>query len=688
MAVDNRAAPYRVPTLGAARFAIVAALLATAIAAPARARDVRVPLTIDYLTLTEALRADLYTAPGGRAPLWNGTDACQFLYAENPSFGRAGERVKLETAATLGLGVAIAGRCISPVGWSGIVEAESSPYIAPGLQLKFRVADLNVYNPQHEKTLLAGKSFDLIKQYLIPRLETFSYDLNPAVQQLASLAEDASAPAVSDRIKRAVATLRAEPQVQAQDDGVRITLVITVPEFPALAATATPVAPTPEELAAFQKQLDQWDAFLVFSVKQLAANVGDQQFRDQLLQILLNSRYKLVDALKQPPSAVGPDPVRMLFLETWQHLGAAVRAAARRGKLGARGLEFLSFISAGDALFALDQAAPALGMKISAADLRRLAHIMAPTAVGDPLEYNFNEDQELKDIFGVTEPPSSGPEEKGESPEPQASASAGAPAPSAAPSPVATAPASSPSATPSSKSTPAATLGWLRLPLWLLEPSDAAAAETNDLIPRLRQVAGRLRRVVVDPRNAPRYRSDIERLLDLSAENEIAQSKMDQRYRRTFRILVKSAAWQESCWRQFIRVKGRVRWLESSTGDIGLMQVNKHVWRGFYSLEKLRWDVLYNAGAGAEILSEMMGRVLAHPKMDPFRHDPTALARSTYAAYNGGPDAYNRWRRGALEPDPAGAIDNAFLAKYRATEHGQGFDILSCAANWGHAPGH
>ena len=34
---------------------------------------------------------------------------------------------------------------------------------------------------------------------------------------------------------------------------------------------------------------------------------------------------------------------------------------------------------------ALDQAAPALGMKISAADLRRLAHILAPSATGDPL---------------------------------------------------------------------------------------------------------------------------------------------------------------------------------------------------------------------------------------------------------------------------------------------------------------
>jgi hypothetical protein len=690
MAVESRAAPARPCSHRATLIATAAVLLALAIAPAARAREVRVPLTIDYLTLTEALKADLYTAPGGRAPLWNGTDACQFMYGENPVFGRAGERVMLETGASLGLGLEIAGRCISPVSWRGIVEAESQPYIAAGLKLKFRIADLNLYNPQHEKTMLVGRGFDLIKQHLIPRLETFSYDLNPSVQQLAMLAEDASTPLVADRIKSSVATLRAMPQVEARDDGVRVTLVISVPDFPAPAASPSPVTATREEIAAFQKNLDQWDAFLVFAVKQLGANVGDEQFRQQLMQILLNSRYKLAAALEQPPSAVGPDPVRVLFLETWQNLGAAVRGAARRGKLGARGLQFLSFVSAGDALFALDEAAPALGMRISAADLRRLAHIMAPTATGNPLEYNFNEDQELKDIFGVTEPPSSGALPEAEAPEPRASPAATGSPSVTAPLPPAAAPSLSPTPAASPNAVPAVPgkSGWLRMPMWLLEPEDACASESDALLPGLRQVARRLGHAVVDSHNAPRYRIDMARLLELSADREIVESKMDRRYRSTFHILVKSAAWQESCWRQFVRAKGRVRWLESSSGDIGLMQVNKHVWRGFYSLQKLRWDVLYNAGAGTAILNQMMTGVLRRPHMDPFRDDPVALVRSTYAAYNGGPDAYNRWRRGALEPDSARAIDSAFLAKYRATARGDGFDILSCAANWGRATAH
>jgi Transglycosylase SLT domain len=669
--------------------AAVVALAWLVTAAPgARAGEVKVPLTIDYVTLSEALRHALYTAPGGRTELWNGEDECQFLYATDPAFSRAGVRVRLETAGNLGLGVSVAGHCISPISWEGIIEAQSQPYIAPGLALKFRIADLNFFNPQHEKTLLAGKGFDLIKQYFIPRLETFSYDLNPAVNQLGTLAADASPAEAAERVRRALASVRAEPTVETLDDGVRVTLIITVPDFPTPAARATPAEPTQQELAAFQKLVDQWDAFLVFAVKQLGETVGDKQFRDELLQILLDSRYRLVQALARPPAASQPDPVRALFLDVWRKLGASVRSAARRGKLGARSLEFLSFISAGDALFALDQAAPALGMRISAADLRRLAHIMAPRATGDPLEFNFNEDEELKRLFKPTEPLANPDALEGN--EPAAPGASEAPGNAATPgAPSATegsgsAPQASPSA-PDPSPPRSAPTSLLRVPLWFIEPRAASAAESDVLAPALESVARRLRRAVPDQDHLGPYRSDMQRLLDLSGERECRESGLDARFRPMFRVLVESAAWQESCWRQFVDVRGRIRWLESSTGDIGVMQVNKHVWRGFYSLQRLRWDVLYNAGAGTEILMEMLQHALTHRSSDPVPVN-TNLARSAYAAYNGGPDAYNRWRR--AEAEPTRSIDAAFYAKYSAVENGDPIDILACASQWGRARGH
>jgi hypothetical protein len=650
--------------------------------APARASQVRIPLTIDYIALREALKRKLYTAPGGRAPLWNGLDDCQYLYAENPEFSRAAgdgaATVKLETANSLGLGVAMGSQCLGAIQWSGIVEALGVPYIAPGLKLKFHFTDLNVYDSAHQKTELVSKGFDLIKSYLVPRLEDFSYDLNPAVQQLAAMVSDSLPADAAGRVRAAIASLTAEPNIVALDDGVRVTLVMTVPDV--AMPTAIPGAassPTPAELKAFQDTLDQWDAFLVFSIKQLGDAVGDQQFRDQLLQILLDSRYRLVQALNSPPGAAGPDPVRMLFLDEWRQLHDAVRAAARRGMLGAHALEFMSFISAGDALFALDQAAPALGMRISAADLRRLAHIMAPGAIGDPLKFNYREDPDMKKLFAVPEPPSSGHPIEEENVPPS---SPGAPA--SPPSPALSHP-------PSARLFPVPRNAGLAVRLLsFFSPDDADAAEDHEAVPmpRLQDVAERLYRLVVTEDNADSYRRDMSLLLSLSAERQLGvvapnPGAVDPDNAHTYVTLVLSTAWQESCWRQYIVVGERIRWLESTTGDIGVMQVNKHVWRGFYDIERLKWDVLYNAGAGCEILARMMRYALAQPKIDPV---PVAghLARSTYAAYNGGPGACKRWRR--REPPALKQIDSSFWEKYGAVERGTPIDILSCAHSWGH----
>src|SRR5260370_24570850 len=107
---------------------------------------------------------------------------------------------------------------------------------------------------------------------------------------------------------------------------------------------------------------------------------------------------------------------------------------------------------------------------------------------------------------------------------------------------------------------------------------------------------------------------------------------------------------------------GRVGWVEADTGDIGGMQVNKHVWRGFYDLDRLKWDVLYNVGAGCEILAQMMQFAsMSQAKFDPVLIS-SHLARSTYAAYNGGPTACNRWRR--RHPLALKQIDEGFLERY------------------------
>jgi Transglycosylase SLT domain len=733
---------FRPATLLAA-IAVLVALRVPAGAQPAA--RITVPLTIDYLALGAALKRQIYDAPGGRAILWQGTNDCEFLYAENPRFAANGKAsVVLDSDGELGLGVPLAGKCVDPISWKGIIAIDATPYLTRGLTLMFRVSDINLYDQQRRKSFIVGRGFDLIKGNFIPRFETFRFDLRAPIDEFRALAEESAPPAEAERFKQALATVHGVGPTVVATDGVRVTLELSAPPIPAAQPSVAAGPLTPAELAAWNRQLDQWDAFIVFAIKQIGSTAADKELRSSLLDLLLDGRYRLAQAVDRPPAPGGPDPVRVLFLDQWRRLGDVVRKAAARGQLGDRALEFLSFISAGDALMAFDQAAPALGARISAADLRRLARIMAPHATADPLQFNYHEDPELQRIFGFTPPPETpdavGPSDTDE-PEPTASAGAptpgaatpqatatsppapGAPptaapstgasptaAPSTGASPTAASPTAAPptaapptAASPTPTSSPAAAGSAMECPaplpapiapgmdlasrmygvLKLIAPADAFA-DAPPQPAQLKRLGVRLRRAVVNEANVERYTQDLGALLDAAAASEIADEKPAPALRPTYRVMVKATAWQESCWRQFVLAHGRVRYLESSSHDLGLMQVNRYVWRGFYSIRHLEWDIAYNAGAGSQILARLMIRAAGRV---PRASDLDAIARSSYAGYNGGPDETNRWRRTDQSPDKR-LIDEAFWRKYRALKEGQSLNILKCAAEWSHAPGH
>ncbi len=439
--------------------------------------------------------------------------------------------------------------------------------------------------------------------------------------------------------------------------------------------TPAPIAPRAEPLTqadidAWEKALDNWDAFVVFAVKQLAGSAPNKEFREDLLDLLLDSRHRLLRVLAQPQSSGGPDPVRLLFIDTWTRFDAIVQRAAARGLLGNRTLEFLSFISAGDALIAFDQASPALGMRISAQDLRGLAHILAPRLSADPLAFSFDEDPELQKLFGFRAPLTT----------PDALFDGSDDGPDAAPS-------AAPPAADRHSSAITPPPGWLaRLTGWMAPQAWAAMAVVN-IDRQIRAVARRLRRAVPEPSNQDQYRADVGDLLDLSASREIFDDYLEAEYGSTTRRLVRSTAWQESCWRQYVRKGRRVTYLESSTADIGLMQVNKYVWRGFYSIPRLQWDIAYNAGAGAQILLRRLHDCARNAAGSGIAATSEDMARSAYAAYNGGPAACNRWERAEASPKAA-LIDVSFWLKYQALQQGQTLDILQCAAQWDRVPGH
>jgi hypothetical protein len=266
--------------------------------------EVTIPLNIDYITLAEALKHRVYSGTGGRAELWTGSNQCEYLYVTNPRFARQDAALKLETDGELRLGLAVAGKCVTPITWSGIVEVAIQPYVGADLAIKFRVTDINLYNSRHEKSVLVGRGFDLIKGNFIPRLETFSLDLKTPLHQIEDLAQAAAAPDVVERVRSALSTLRPKSAVAPEDNALRLTLELNVEEV----ATPTPSAPvaplSPTEVAAWQTMLDNWEGF--YSISRLEWDIvyNTGAGAEILMRLMRGAAARVASKSEDPPGEI------------------------------------------------------------------------------------------------------------------------------------------------------------------------------------------------------------------------------------------------------------------------------------------------------------------------------------------------------------------------------------------------
>ena len=384
--------------------------------------------------------------------------------------------------------------------------------------------------------------------------------------------------------------------------------------------------------AAGQADWRQWDSFLTFVVKHFGHDIGGE-LRNSLCDVLLDGRYEMVQAIS--PAAGAKDPVPGLFLNSWKRLSPVLNQALPGFSQQTAG-RYRSFIKAADGLAAVGEVGFQLGIKKLSPDvLRGLARLLEPTGAADPVAYNLNIDPQLRTLLGLGPPLS-------------------APRPSSA-----------------------VKEGRIYYPLlfygakssiesrsWFI--SLASAAEPGVI---------NLNQSVPDEQNLQAYLSQVRNLLKGLSDKVLVKSKLVEKHRKLYREIVLAAAWQESCWRQFVRKGEQLAPLTSATGDVGLMQVNRNVWRGLYDIKGLTADIEYNGLSGGEILYYYLTKYAIRKGEDkePGGH----LARATYASYNGGPSHLTRYR--SPKPNPAlKKVDDLFWEKYQAVSSGHEMDVLRC----------
>jgi soluble lytic murein transglycosylase-like protein len=373
----------------------------------------------------------------------------------------------------------------------------------------------------------------------------------------------------------------------------------------------------------------QWDSFLTNVVKKLGQDLAEPR-REQLRDLFLDSRYQLVQAVSSGSS----DPVPRLFLDTWNRLAPVLKQALPElpQQTAAR---YSSFISALDGVASIGGLAQGFGLLRLTPDTLRSASALLGTGAGDPLAYTLDVDTGLRTLLGFS----------GLLPSPQISPAVelgrfrG----------------------PEPRGDPRMWAGWRS---WFVTPASAAeddAHRLNQWIPDAPELSG--------------YLLEVRKLLTRTSAEALAKSKLAPQHHPLYRQIVFAAAWQESCWRQFVRKGEKLTPLASATGDVGLMQVNRNTWRGLYDVNGLSGDIAYNSSAGSEILLYYLSRYAIRKKED--KQPGGSLARATYSAYNGGPGQLGRYRS-ARTPAVWKKVDNAFWTKFRSVSAGQELAVKNC----------
>lgn len=609
----NSKCPRKANTI---RLVAFGSLLVTILLAPglrAESTDVSVPISLDYPLLQQLLLSQLFNASDNSRDILDDPSGCNQIKLSDPEIGPQQDYLEIVARVKARLGLSVFGECQEFLNWEGDVGFLGLPVIQTGgRSVKLEPKETWLHN-REEGRIASGALWEVGMTSLEAFFGGFELDLAPYTDSLGTFLPD-------------ILPRRSAQQLQSMADGLSLAEINVLPSGLAIhinfivdtpveqADVTTPLSE--EELKQLELRWQMMDALLVSAVKHYAAATSLETLRSNLLDILIDSRYRLRDALTEPASRSN-DVVRHWFIESWQSLTPVVRKIALEQE-GQEHLLWLSLFTATDALHALDQLGPSIGLEISTDGLRRLARMINAGEEDELLQYGDEVDPQLQELW-----------EQQIQLQRQAEPSA-----------------------------------W-HLDFSIMSQAHAAVRGES------------LNMWVPDRKELGVYLPRIAGLLEAAAQSAIKKQELNKNYRELYQKLVLTTAWQESCWRQYVVKEKKIVPLRSGSGDVGLMQINERVWRGFYNLQKLRWDIDYNVSAGADVLMNYLVKYAMKRGEQNQPGGPNNLARASYSAYNGGPKQVSRYRRTDV-PSAYQKVDGLFWDKYQQVDAGNELNVAGC----------
>jgi len=586
---------------------------------------IAVPLTVSHAALAREFGALLGVDRTGWVRLQH--DACNWSMLSGVAFSAIdAERLQLRLDARAQVAGHAFGGCVGPGEWAGQIRVELLPRVLDsGLAIGFEIGVVELLRPDGRSSLLGRAGRFVFDVAILPQLEHFRLDIEPALLALEHL--------TAGLLPSGVGVLPGRPTLGRLDVdalGVVSELRLPVPE-PADVLSLPEPALDASEAAAWSALEDEFDGFLTAVILAIGTDLADVDLRQELLSVLLDARHAIAEALADDELdqvANESDPVRELFINTWDALRPYLLHIAALPGQPIDDLRMAAFIAGGDAIQAIDALGPGYGIEISRDGLRRLARLLlgeqAPASF-TPLPLGV--DPRFRQLLPFA---------------------------------------------------PWRPLLPSRSRWSQLHPLRAAHADPAQSLAELNEA---LRGRVAQVSEIDEYLGLVSQLLAVEVELRTnGEGRFPVEHAGLVSPLLRATAWKESCWRQFTGAPDAPSVLRSSAGALGMMQINARVWRGIYDVDRLADDVAYNVRAGGDILEYYFVDHALRRREHEQPGGAENLVKAAYAAYNGGPRHLSRYRTDGGS-SRLRAIDREFWRHFALMRDNGGWpDVASCFA--------
>jgi hypothetical protein len=590
-----------------------ALLLSIALIPSALAERLEIPLRVPMEVVRAALAKQLEARSGKAGELWR-EGKCRYLSLEAPKLDAAEGGLRLVAPGKALLGAEVLGRCANAADWDGTVRFILEPHIDAAGVLRVRILDSSIADAGGERD--AGLVWQLGRRHIHPRIERFGYDLGASRAALLEILRKAAPPAQAAAMEDVVNRMQVlAPRVEPWH--VVVPLVLEIPDAWLAAAASAGAGQTGAGAPS-------------------GAPLSEAEI-EALEKALEPLDAFLVFAIRQiGTDSTSPGLRQRLFtllLDSRYELSAILSGDVQTSD-PVRTLfidtwsELRTILADAQRDGTLDPSLLRYALFIDAGDA-----LLALERVAPSLGLAFSADG-LRRLARSLRPNQAGdPLAHDWSIDPQL------------------------------------------LELFQVEALPEKTSSRGFFIKASATQERELDHWVPTRKELPEYQARIEALLGETAAAELRRAPLPAPHGKTFADLVPTTALIESCWRQYVVRAGKVSYLRSASRSVGIMQINQHVWRGFYDVQRLRWDTAYNARAGTQILHRYV-KDYAIPYAQKIGR-PADVPRAAYAVYNAGPRAVGRFAKSPPHPREK-RVDDKLLALYAGVASGASVDLETC----------